>query len=161
MDFNALGENSPVYIVRKKPFEFLTGKLKSKNAKQQNTYIPTVQPQSIDIVVTVNGSDEILPNIPLNIETVEYKGSFYSVSTEGIQNAVANMMHTAKSNLDEHDYHKSVLAEGEKVMEQLNPQYAEGKRQARTIQELQDHQNEQDKKLDSILEMLQKISPKA
>ena len=30
MDFNSLGENSPVYVVRKRPFGFLTGTLKAK-----------------------------------------------------------------------------------------------------------------------------------
>ena len=47
------------------------------------------------------------------------------------------------------------------MMEVLNPQYAENKAQAKTIKDLQEHQNEQDKKLDSILDMLQKIAPKA
>ena len=49
-------------------------------------------------------------------------------------------------------------------METLNPQYAEGKQQARTIRTLEERQDQQDKKLDSILEMLQKMGgamPKA
>jgi hypothetical protein len=157
MDFNSLGENSPVYIVRKKPFEYLTGKLKSKNIKQQNAYLPSLQPQSIDIVINVAGNDEVLPNIPNNMETVEYKGSYYSVSPEGIQNAVANMMQMAKSNLDEQDYYKTILDEGEKVMERLNPQYAEGKRQARTIKDLQERADAQDKKLDEILSFMRSL----
>ncbi len=158
MDFNSLGENSPVYIVRKKPFQFLTGTLKTKNTKQQNPFMPPLQGQNIDIVVTVSGSDEILPGIPLNMETVEYKGSYYSVSADGIQNAVANMMQQAKSNLDEHDYYTSVLNEGEKIMEQLNPQYAEGKRQARTIKDLQERADAQDKKLDQILDFMKELT---
>lgn len=158
MDFSSLGENSPVYIIRKKPFQFLTGTLKAKNSKQQNPYLPPIQGQCADIVITVNGSDEILPNIPLNMEIVEYKGSYYSASPDGIQNAVANLMQQAKSNIEEHDYYQSVLNEGEKVLEQLNPQYAEGKRQARTIKDLQERADAQDKKLDKILEFMKDLS---
>jgi hypothetical protein len=108
--------------------------------------------------VTVNGSDEILPNVPVNRDTIEYKGSYYSVSAEGIQNAVANMMQMAKTSLDEHDYYSDVLKEGEKVMEQLNPQYAEGKRQARTIADLQERADKQDKKLDEILSFMRELN---
>lgn len=160
MDFNSLGENSPVYIIRKKPFQFLTGTLKSKGAKPigANPYMPQPAQQTIDVVVTVGGSDEILPGIPLNMETVEYKGSFYSVSSEGAQQAIANMMQMASNGKAEQAYYDSVLEEGEKCMEQLNPQYAEGKRQARSIKDLQKRQDEQDKKLDEILSFVRELS---
>ena len=36
MDFKNLGENSIVHIIRKKPFLYETGTLKSKVAKQPN-----------------------------------------------------------------------------------------------------------------------------
>lgn len=161
MDFISLGENSPVYIVRKKPFEFLTGTLKSKGKKPlvTNPYLPPQPntPQPTDIVVTVNGSDETVPGIHQGMEVVEYKGSYYSVSSEGAQQAVANLMQMAKSNLDERPYYESVLSEGEKTMEKLNPQYAEGKRQARTIEDLQKRQDEQDKKLDRILSRIEEF----
>jgi hypothetical protein len=162
MDFKSLGENSPVYIIRKKPFSFETGTLKSKGLKpqnQMNPFMPQTTPQTIDVVISVGGSDETLPSIPVNMEVVEYKNSFYSTTPEGAQQAVANMMQFSKSRLEERAYDESVLSEGERVMEKLNPQYAEGKRQARTIEELQSHQEAQDKKLDSIIKMLEKISP--
>lgn len=153
-----MGENSPVYIVRKKPFEFLTGALKSKGKKPQipNPYLPVQQnnAQATDIVVTVNGSDETIPGIMPCMEAVEYRGSFYCTTSEGAQQAVANLMQMAKSVLDEKPYYESVLSEGEKTMEQLNPQYAEGKRQARTIEELQRRQDDQGRKLDKILSRL-------
>ena len=68
--------------------------------------------------------------------------------------AVANMMQMAQTGIDEQDYYHSVRNEGEKVLELLNPQYAEGKRQARIIKDLQDRTDAQDKKLDQILSRL-------
>ena len=54
--------------------------------------------------------------------------------------------------------------ESEKMMETLNPQYAENKQQARTIKDLQERADKQDKKLDDIYSLLQKMNgapPKA
>lgn len=161
MDFKTLGENSPVYIIRKKPFQFEMGVLKSKGGmQQQNPYMPQNMAQTIDVTVSVGGSDEVVPGIPLNTDVVEYRNTFYSVSSEGAQRAVANLMQMAHNGLAEKDYYESVLAEGEKAMETLNPQYAEGKKQARTIKDLQDRQNAQDKKLDLILSKVEELFQK-
>jgi hypothetical protein len=59
------------------------------------------------------------------------------------------------------EYHKKVLEEGEKMLESLNPAYAEGKQQARTITALQGRMDEQERKLDSILSILQKLDAPA
>ena len=159
MDFYSLGENSPVYIIRKKPFALITGTMKSKGVKPavSNPYMPPTAPQTTDVVITVNGSDEIVPSVPQGMEVVEYKGSYYSVSSEGAQQAIANMMQMASTGKAEQEYYDSVLTEGEKYMEQLNPQYAEGKQQARAIRDLQKRQDEQDTKLDRILSRIEEL----
>lgn len=154
MDFKNLGENGIVHIIRKKPFAYLTGVLKSKNLKQLNPYQVQPAPQNFDLVITVGGNDEVVPGIGEGMEVVDYKGSYYSASSEGILQAVANMMQMAQTGIDEQDYYHSVRNEGEKVLELLNPQYAEGKRQARIIKDLQDRTDAQDKKLDQILSRL-------
>ena len=159
MDFSSLGENSPVYIIRKKPFQFFTGVLKSKGVKPiGNPYMPAQTQQTMDVVITVDGNDEVVSNIPVNLETVEYKGSYYSVSSEGAQQAIANMMQLASNGKAEQAYYDSVLEKGEEFMERLNPQYAENKRQARTIRDLQERADNQDRKLDEILSFMRGLS---
>lgn len=155
MDFKTLGDNSPVYIIRKKPFRYEVGTLKSKSTKPGNQYqVPLSTAQMIDIVLSVNGSDEIIPNVPSELEVVDYKGSFYSTTPDGILQALSTLMQMASNGKAEQSYYDSILEEGEKVKELLNPQYAEGKRQARTIKDLQDRADAQDKKLDKILSRL-------
>jgi hypothetical protein len=163
MDFKTLGENSPIYIVHKKPFLFEMGTLKSKGTKPmaQNMFMPQTLPQTLDIVVSVGGSDTVLPATPSNLEVVEYRNVFYSTTPEGAQQAIAGLMQMAENGIAEQSYYQMVRKEGEKAMEQLNPQYAEGKRQARTIEDLQHRQDEQGKKLDDIYSLLQKIAPKS
>lgn len=161
MDFNSLGENSPIYIVRKKPFQYLTGVLKSKTSKQQNPYIPQTSSQPIDVVVNVNGSDEVVPNIPQGMEAVEYRGCYYCTTLECAQQAISGLIQLGKSGIAEQPYYNSLVKEGEATMELINPQYAEGKRQARSIKSLEERQTETDKKLDAILSRLDEVlSPK-
>ena len=53
MDFNSLGENSQIHIIRKKPFEYIVGTLKSKTSPLGPTYLANTQ-SPINLVVTVD-----------------------------------------------------------------------------------------------------------
>lgn len=152
MDFHSLAENSPVYVVRKRPFKFLTGRLKSKGTQNtsNNIYMPIQVKQNVDVVVNVEGSDEVLPNIPPNLETIEFKGSIYSVSLQGIQQAIMGLVQVGRTGIEDQPYFNSLVKEGEKTLEDINPQYAEGKRQSRTIDELVKHREETDKQLKEL-----------
>lgn len=159
MDFNSLGENSPVYVVRKRPFGFLTGTLKAKVSKQPvSPYLPQVGNQPFDVIISVGGSDETVPNVPVGMEVVEYKGSFYSTTVDGAQQAISGLMQVGRDGIDNQPYFHSLITEGEKALESINPQYAEGKRQARVVKELQERQDAQDKKLDEILSFMKELS---
>lgn len=157
MDFITLGENSQILIIRKKPFKFETGVLKSKTVKHPNLYIPN-DVQKADVVITVNGNDEILPNVPNGVEVVEHNNCYYSTTEEGAQQVISNLIQIGKNGIAEQAYYESLVTEGEKAMEKINPQYAEGRQQARTIKDLQERADKQDKKLDDIYALLQKMS---
>jgi len=170
MDFNSLGNGSPFYILRQgeKPIlEVGTVKQKSQVRAKFPTQTPNLmaglQPQQVvDFIVNVNGKDETFTEIPVNVEIAQIGQSVtFSGSREAMLQAVDNMLQCSKKALEQIDYHKRVIAESEKMIETLNPQYAENKAQAKTIMDLQERQNQQDKKLDSILEMLNRIAPKA
>ena len=114
-------------------------------------------PQSFDLVVTVNGNDEIIPGITDSMEVVDYKGRFYSSSIEGILQANDNLAQMAKTGLDEQPYYKSVAQGTESVRERLNPRYAEEKKRDRSIRSLEERQDAQDRKLDQILSRLDEL----
>lgn len=142
MDFNSLGANAPVYIVRKKPYKYVVGTFKSKAIPQPNIYNLT-PPQKIDIVVSVDGSDENIPGVPANVEIVDYGNSFYATTPEGASQAIYNLVQASKARLSERAYDESVIADGEKTLEELNPQF----RQERVVRELQKRQDIQDKQI--------------
>ena len=172
MDFNSLGNGAPFYILRQGDKPMLdVGIVKSKS--QPRAKFPTQTPnimqglqmqQVIDVVVTVNGKDETFPEIPVNVEIAQKGNTTFSGSREAMLQTVDNMLQASKKALEQTDYHKAVIAESEKMMETLNPQYAENKQQARTIKDLQERADKQDKKLDDIYSLLQKMNgapPKA
>ena len=172
MDFQSLGQGSPFYILRQGEKPMLeVGTVKSKS--QPRAKFPTATPnimqgmqmqQVIDVVATVNGKDESFPEIPVNVEIAQKGNVTFSGSREAMLQAVDAMLQASKKALEQTDYHKSVIAESERMMETLNPQYAENKQQARTIKDLQERADKQDKKLDDIYSLLKKMSgtpPKA
>ena len=172
MDFNSLGNGAPFYILRQGEKPILeVGIVKSKS--QPRAKFPTQTPnimqgmqmqQVVDVVATVNGKDETFPDIPVNVEIAQKGSTTFSGSREAMMQAVDNMLQGSKKAIEQLDYHKAVIAESEKMMEVLNPQYAENKQQARTIKDLQERADKQDKKLDDIYSLLKKMSgtpPKA
>ena len=117
--------------------------------------------QVIDVTATINGKDEVFSEIPINVEIAARGNDTFTGSREAMLQAVDAMLQTSKKAIEQVPYHKSVIAESEKMLEVLNPQYAENKKQARTISDLERRQTETDKKLDAILGILQKLDSPA
>jgi hypothetical protein len=169
MDFNSLGNGNPFYILRQGEKPILeVGTVKSKT--QPHVKFPTQTPnlmtglqtqQVIDVTATINGKDETFMDIPIGVEIAQKGNVTFSGSREAMLQAVDSMLQTSKKAIDQVPYHKTVIAESEKMMEVLNPQYAENKKQARTISDLERRQADTDKKLDAILGILQKLDSPA
>lgn len=165
MDFNSLTNGNPFYVLRKseKP-TLLVGVVKSKTQPrpQYQSNVPNVfagsnVPQVVTIVATIDGREETFTDIPLNVEIAQRGNDTFSGSREAMLQAVDAMIQTSKKALEMVEYHKVVRDEGEKMLEVLNPRYAEEKKQAKTISELERRQAEQESKLDSILSILKKL----
>lgn len=165
MDFSSLGNGNPFYVLRKGEKPVLeVGVVKSKT--QPRAKFPTQTPnimtgvqmqQVVDVTATINGKDETFSDIPVNVEIAARGNDTFSGSREAMLQAVDAMLQTSKKALDQVPFHKGVIAESEKMLEVLNPRYAEEKRQARTISDLEKRQAATDQKLDSILEILKKF----
>jgi hypothetical protein len=165
MDFNSISNGNPFYVLRKGEKPTLdVGVVKSKSQPRAKwpTQTPNVMTgmqmqQVIDVVATINGKDETFSEIPINVEIAARGNDTFSGSREAMLQAVDAMLQTSKKAIEQVSYHKSVIAESEKMLEVLNPRYAEEKRQARTISDLEKRQADTDRKLDTILGILQKL----
>lgn len=158
MDFNSLGNGNPFYVLRKGERPVLeVGVVKSKS--QPRAKFPTATPnimagmqmqQVIDVTATINGKDEMFTEIPVNVEIAARGNDTFSGSREAMLQAVDAMLQTSKKAIDQIPFHKGVIAESEKMLEVLNPQYADNKRQARTIQSLEEKQKQTEAKLAAL-----------
>lgn len=169
MDINSLTSGSPFYVLKKGEHPQLeVGVVKSKSnpRPQYQTFTPNLMSgvnfqQVVDLTVTINGSDRVINNIPLNVEIAAMGNETFSGSREAMLQAVDAMLQTSKKAIEQIPWHKNVVAEAEKMLETLNPRYAEEKKQARTISDLEKRQSATDAKLDSILSILQKLDSPA
>lgn len=158
MDFFSLGNGNPFYVLRKGEKPVLeVGVVKSKT--QPRAQYPTQTPnigvgmqiqQVIDLTATINGKDEVFTNLPISVEIASRGNDTFSGSREAMLQAVDAMLQTSKKAIEQIPYHKGVISESEKMLEVLNPQYADNKRQARTIQSLEEKQKATDAKLATL-----------
>ena len=173
MDFNSIGAGSPFYILTKREGQKPTlevGTVKEKILQQpqyQFQAVPSAingmnaQQQMVRIVATVDGSDRVIPDIPVNVEIAAKGNVTYSGSTQAMMQAIDAMMQTSQSELDRHDYNVMTIQAGKEMMGVVNPQYAAAQQQEKNIQDLQKRQDEQGKMLQDIYSMVQKIVPKS
>ena len=165
MDFNSLGNGNPFYVLRRGEKPMLeVGVVKSKT--QPRAKFPTQTPnvmtglqmqQVVDVVVTINGKDETFSEIPVNVEIAARGNETFSGSREAMLQAVDAMLQTSKKAIEQVPYHKSVISESEKILEQLNPQYAENKQNSRTIMSLQEKQKATEQQLSEVKAQTQEI----
>lgn len=158
MDFISLGNGNPFYVLRKGEKPVLEiGVVKSKT--QPRAKWPTQNPsvmaglqmqQVIDVTATINGKDETFSELPVNVEIAARGNDTFSGSREAMLQAVETMLQTSKKAIEQVPYHKSVVSESEKILEQLNPQYAENKQNARTILSLQEKQKATEQQLSEV-----------
>lgn len=171
MDFNSLQVGQPIYVLQKseKPtLQVGVVKTKSDPKSPYQTNQPaifnglaTMQGQNlvVDVVATIGGADIPFSNVPVNAETTSYNNgmTFVSSSREAMLQGVDTMIQASKKALEQVNYHKSVLTEGEKMLETLNPRYREEKERDRSIKSLEERQDKTDKKLDTILDKLNEL----
>lgn len=158
MDFQSLGAGQPFYVLRKGEKPLLeVGVVKSKS--QPRAKFPTATPnimagvqiqQVLDVTATINGKDETFSEIPVNVEIAARGNDTFSGSREAMLQAVDAMLQTSKKAIEQVPFHKGVIAESEKMLEVLNPRYAEEKRQARTIQSLEEKQKATEQQLTAM-----------
>ena len=170
MDFNSLGQGSPFYILTKREGQkpvLEIGTVKEKILQQpqyQFQAVPSAingmgaQQQLVRIVASIGGGERVIPDIPVNVEIAAKGDETYTGSTQAMMQAVDAMMQTSKAEIERDAYNRMVMAEGERMMETLNPRYAEEKQRDRTIRELVEHKKETDSKLDQILKFMKDLA---
>jgi hypothetical protein len=165
MDFKSLRGGNPIYIIYRgeKPelkIAEVTGYTEPHCPLQnQLAALGSNLKQVVDI--TAKDGEKVIPlnNLPADASSETYNNGAQFVTPSQViaLQEVDRMMAESRQALSRVDYHNSVLVEGEKMLETLNPKYAEEKAQKADIATLKEQVNGFADKFDQMMQMMNDI----
>ena len=152
--FSALSQGSSIYLLDKTSSpKFIIGEVVGVTQPKYNFNQATV-----DLKVKVDDSIQEFNNLPgiNNIITYNNGKVIISETKQGIQNEVETILTNSKNILDNIDTYKQNVEDCEKILKQLNPQFAKDKERDDRLQNLESRFDGVESKLDKIFELIKK-----
>ena len=164
--FQNLRENSTIYILHKEGTPFIeTGSVVRVSAPMPKFPVPQTfgQPQemTVDVVVRVNGSDITLQKLPASgdVANAAMGGNVTIASSRDAMNAeVTAMKQKSADILASIDYHRGIIEGCDKLLLQLNPEFAEKQRQQEEISLLKTQMGDLARNMNALMEMMRQSS---
>lgn len=164
--FQNLRENSIIYILHKESNPYIeTGSVVRVSAPMPKFPVPQTfgQPQemTVDVVVKVNGTDITLQKLPASgdVANAVLGGNVTIASSRDAMNAeVSAMKQKSVDILSSVDYHKGVIEGCDKLLLQLNPEFAEKQRQQEEITLLKSQMGDLARNMNALMEMMKQQS---
>ncbi len=152
--FQSLRQNSLIYILNKD-----VPSLEMGSVVNVSTPIPKYpanfgQPQNfiLDLVVKINGQDISYQKVPANVDIADFgSGIVISDNKEAMNAEISSLKQKSKDILESIDYHKKVLENCDKMLKDLNPEYAEKQAQQAEISGLKSQVAELTKNIGELL----------
>ena len=157
--FSALSQVSLIHILDKtNGFTYKTGEVIGITQPKFSTNFSThanIQ-MFVDIKIKIDGEVNEFNGIPSNYSVVTYNGGklVLSETKQGLQVEIENIIQNAKQVLASIDTYKQAVADGEKVLKELNPQFAKDKERDEQIDSLKTEMTGMKSTLDKIVSML-------
>ena len=164
MNFSELQPGANFYVISTNGgLQVAVGTVKGKTAP----YWPTPNPmnsQLIDLTVNIGGQDRVVPGLPVSLEVAGRDPEIYTGNREVAERIIDEKTSEADKIIQNLPYYQKVKADGPKCKEIINPGYAQTRRQAETIEQLQQRLAATDGKLSEMtslqaktLELLEKM----
>jgi hypothetical protein len=165
MNFSELQPGANFYVISTNGgLQVAVGTVKGKSAP----YWPmnnTLNSQLVDITVNIGGQDRVVPGLPINLEVAGRDPEIYTGNRETAERIIDEKTSEADKIIQNLPYYQKVKADGPKCKEIINPGYAQTRRQAETIEQLQQRLAATEGKLSEMtnlqaktLELLEKMS---
>lgn len=158
MNFNSLQIGSTFYLLTKTKDKPVLTVGTVKNISTPRTNYQSGQ-TLIDITANIDGNDRLFKDVPVNTNIATEDNCIFAVDNASIQLAIENEIKIAHKVIELYGYYETMANDGKSLIEQVNPKYAEERRQERRIVAVEHRLTETDKKLDLALEMLKKLVP--
>lgn len=159
--FQSLRAGSSLFILHKNGSPVLEkGTIVSVTAPMPKYSVPPVfgQPQEmvVDIVVKVNSQDLTYQKVPATADIADFgiNGVVISDSRDAMNAEVVNLKNKSLETISSIDFHKGVIQDCNKILEDLNPEFAERQAQQNEINSLKTQMQELMEINRSLLEKL-------
>lgn len=141
--FQSLRAGSSIFILNKTGTPVLeTGTIVSVSSPMPKYTVPPVfgQPQEtvVDLVVKVNGQDMNYQKVPASADIADFgfNGVVISDNRDAMNAEVVNLKNKSIETINSIDFHKGVIEGCNKILENLNPEFAERQAQQNDINSL-------------------------
>lgn len=168
MNFSELQPGANFYIIStNNGLSVAVGTVKGKTAPYWPMPANGMNTQLVDLTININGQDRVVPGLPVSLEVAGRDPEIYTGNRETAERVIDEKMAEADKMLQNIPYFQKVKQDGPTCKETINPGYAQTRRQAETIEQLQQRLAATEGKLSEMtslqaktLELLEKMSTK-
>lgn len=171
--FQSLRANNQLFILHKDANPYIEyGPVVSVSAPRpklpMSPAFPAPQMEMVvDIVVNINGQNTTLQNLPANADiadSVQNGNVVVSCSRDAMNNEIMAMKQKSTDILNSMDMHRSIISGCDKMINSLNPEFAEKQRQDAEIKILREQVSQMSESVNTLMELLKgdktSINPK-
>lgn len=161
--FQSLRPNNQVFILHKDRALLETGSVVSVSMPVPKYPVQPMfgQPQEmvVDIVVKVNNQDVTYQKIPANLDIADFNNSniVLSDSREAMNAEITSLKQKSITILNSIDFHKEMISNCDRILLELNPEFAEKQQQQLEINSLKTQMGEMSKSITELMDLNKKL----
>ncbi len=164
--FQSLRPNNQIFILHKdKPYLEIGSVLNVSIPVPKYPMQPMMgQPQemTVDIVARVNNQDVTYQKIPANLDVADFGNNsiVLAVTREAMNSEIMGLKQKSVDIINSIDYHKNLITECDKILTDLNPEFAAKQQQQGEIDDLKLQVKELSSGMASLMEMNKQLIAK-
>lgn len=161
--FQSLRPNNQVFILHKDRALLETGSVVSVSMPVPKYPVQPMfgQPQEmvVDIVVKVNNQDVTYQKTPANLDIADFNNSniVLSDSREAMNAEITSLKQKSITILNSIDFHKEMISNCDRILSELNPEFAEKQQQQLEINSLKTQMGEMSKSITELMDLNKKL----
>ena len=157
--FQSLRPNNQIFILHKDKAILEIGSVVSVSAPMPKYQVPPVfgqaQEMVVDLVVKVNNQDINYQKIPANLDLADFGSNniVLSDNRNAMNSEIMSLKQKSMDILSSIDHHKTLIANYDKMLSDINPEFAEKQQQQAEINELKMQVNDLTRGIADLMKM--------
>lgn len=157
--FQSLRPNNQIFILHKDKPLLEVGSVVSVSMPTPKYPVPPVfgqtQEMVVDIVVKVNNQDITYQKLPANLEIADFgtNGIVISDNKLAMNSEIMSLKQKSVDAINNVNFHQQVVATCDKILSDLNPEFAEKQQQQAEINELKSQVGDLTREISNLMQM--------